>query len=257
MNKNTNINYIIEKLLFIISEAKNAFTDLKLANKFIICFTTLIALPIIFVGTYLFNNIKGYITSEAIYQQETIAQITKNGIDEKINICKNVATSVVGTKEIVNYINDTSSYTFDKLYSTKTTIYTSMRSIIDSKNISNLRIFADNKDMIEIPPLIMHQQRLLNTPVLSSAPTDGQKEFWIFNQAQNLIINSEAVTGKVVYYYKNKTNSISKSFIVEVTMPINVFVMPLKKYNYKNDILCFISYNDILVGDYLKHKARQ
>lgn len=218
-----------KKFLSVINRVHNFFMDLTIVNKFFICFTIIVAMPIIFGGLYIFKSINNYMFSEFVSNNIVATEKMKNFIDGRISTCRRVAYSIVSIYEINSYVNG-GLYSLEELQSLKNLTGALYVTNLVGNKIRNIRVLVNNEDSIEIPPMIMYSRRLKNPKIIKNLRNNINGEYWLFNNEEKTELNGLGISGTIVYYYIKKGFDRRHDMIVEISMDMKEF-LPYVDFN--------------------------
>ena len=209
------------------------FENIMLSDKLLLCFILIGIIPIFVCGAIIYNYINKNAMNEEIYKAREKTIAVRNSLNSKMENLSNIALAIISMQNIESYMIDEIPHSPESILSFKQGSYTELRRIRDNFNsFGSLRLISFNEQIEEILPMIVGREKLGSPIVEHEIEYNRINTIITFdgNQTLNLVI-SDKMPGNVVYYYNRKYFSGASKYVIEITVPMNIFFDEIKKYS--------------------------
>ncbi len=200
----------------------------KMITQFLVLYLVIIALPIVALAFYSFNELKKMNEEQLIQNLDNYMVQSINNVNEKINEIDQLAQLTVNKKGLSDYLIDKRDLSVEELMFFKDNYASDMERIRNANtDVFQLRLYLRSENILEMWPTIYSEKRLIYQDWVDEINFSNKESLWkIFTK--ELVIprysydKSTRPRTIVAYYSQIRSRNIYLG-LLEVNMDVKVF----------------------------------
>ncbi|KZE78536.1 histidine kinase [Paenibacillus elgii] len=206
------------------------WTDrISIQFKLIGAYIFIILIPIILFSWYIFNGFYHNTIQDTLKKNQYALSSEKAYILNNMEIMLRTAQFYTANKELMNYMQSPDDLEVPELVDFNTKSFSNLqRLMFNNPNITNVRLFTDNPNTMEIWPMIFHESRISNRPWYKSVLEQRGEFRWEILEDEKDIMNRATADNRAASTYVSLLKEIEYPSdrhvgILEVDMKIDKF----------------------------------
>ncbi|WP_042170400.1 cache domain-containing sensor histidine kinase [Paenibacillus gorillae] len=172
------------------------FNRRSMQSRLVAAYIVILLLPSLLVSNYLFSQIRESYSNDTLKQAQYSVEMERVNIRNQIEAMERAAQLTISDSEIIDYVSREEELPVEDLLALYRGPLTDMINIqINNPNIVHLRLFADNRYLSEIWPIVFHERRIQNEPWYKQLETLNGKELWLFKNEDPDILRRNVTEG--------------------------------------------------------------
>jgi two-component system sensor histidine kinase YesM len=218
-----------------IMERLKDFKNVGLGTKLILSYVLIIAVPICIFAVIAFtkfeNSSEQDIINKNIYQLE----LEKVNINRNADLLERTAQMVISNKKLMDYVEVPSEISLEELVEfNEGTNHDILQLQYSNPTISDINFYSNNKNLIEIWPLVLSENRINNKDWYNKTRQLNGQVLWEFNTISDSVYDKYGVSVRNYDPVVSVCRSVDEPHnihigTIRVSMPSNIFFS--KMYN--------------------------
>lgn len=211
------------------------FKNVGLGTKFILSYVLIIAIPIFVFAVIAFtkfeNNSEQDIVNKNTYQLE----LEKVNINRNADLLERTAQMVISNKKFMEYVKEPSELSLEELVEfNESTNHDILQLQYSNPTISDINFFSNNKNVIELWPLVLSENRINNKEWYNKTRQLNGQVLWEINTISDSVYDKYGVSVRNYDPVVSVCRSVDEPHnihigTIRVSMPSNIFFS--KMYN--------------------------
>lgn len=212
-----------------IMEKFKEFKNIGLSTKFILSYVVIIAIPIsvfaIITFTKFENTSEQDIINKSIYQLE----LEKVNINRNADTLERTAQMVISNKKLMDFVKSPDEVSLEELVEfNEGTNHDILQMQYSNPTISDINFFSNNKNLIELWPLVLSENRISNKIWYQKTRQLSGQVMWEFNTISDSVYDKYGVSVRNYNPVVSVCRSIDEQHnihvgTIRVSMPSSVF----------------------------------
>ena len=183
------------------------FSSLGIAKKLIYIYILIIAIPVLSLSFYTFYSLKESFYEQIFNDTRYSLDIISNNINFNVETFQRIENVVSTNKDLIEFLNtNTEMETIDIIDFVNTDIKELERLQFSNPNIRSIRIFTDNKYILERWSVLFAEHRIKDTMWYKKLQNRQQNSCWQLNHIDDLQVEAVFNSSPQVSYYKKLGN---------------------------------------------------